>query len=188
VERLRARWRKTRLGLDPRRLTFVDESGVNLALTRLYARAPRGVRAVGSVPQNYGQNLTVLAALNPRGIRAAMLIPGATDGEVFRAFVERVLLPDLKRGDMVAWDNLGAHKVAGVAEALQTAGVTLHYLPPYSPDYNPIEPAWSKIKTLLRAAGARTRAQLHYALKAALAQVSAQDCQAWFRHCGYPLH
>jgi transposase len=188
VERLRARWRKTRLGLDPQRLTFVDESGVNLALTRLYARAPRGVRAVGSVPQNYGQNLTVLAALNHRGLRAAMLIPGATDGEVFRVFVERVLLPELKRGDMVVWDNLGAHKVAGVAEALQAAGVTLYSLPPYSPDYNPIEPAWSKIKTLLRAAGARTRAQLYHALKAALAQVSAQDCRAWFRQCGYPLH
>jgi transposase len=188
VARLRARWRQTRLGLDPRRLTFVDESGVNLALTRLYARAPRGVRAVGSVPQNYGQNLTVLAALHHRGIRAALLLPGATDGEVFRTFVEGVLLPALKRGDTVVWDNLTAHKVAGVAEALQAAGVSLYYLPPYSPDYNPIEPAWSKIKTLLRAAGARTRVHLQRALQAALAQVSARDSRAWFKHCGYPLH
>jgi transposase len=188
VERLRARWRRTRLGLDPRRLTFVDESGVNLALTRMYARAPCGVRAVGAVPQNYGQNLTVLGALHHRGIRAAMLIPGATDGEVFRIFVERVLLPELKRGDTVVWDNLSAHKAAGVAEALQAAGVSLYYLPPYSPDYNPMEEAWSKIKTLLRAAGARTRAHLQRALEGALAQISAQDSRAWFKHCGYPLH
>jgi len=177
-----------RLGLDPHRLTFVDESGINLALTRLYARAPRGVRAVGSVPQNYGQNLTVLAALNYGGMRAVMLIPGATDGDVFRSFVERVLLPELKRGDTVVWDNLGAHHVTGVAEALQMVGVTLHYLPPYSPDYNPMELAWSKIKTQLRAAGARTRGQLQCALKSALTQVSEQDCRAWFKHCGYPLH
>jgi transposase len=115
-------------------------------------------------------------------------MPGATDGEVFRIFVERVLLPELKRGDTVVWDNLTAHKVAGVAEVLQAAGVRLYYLPPYSPDYNPMEPAWSKIKSLLRAAGARTRAHLQRALEAALAQVSAQDSRAWFKHCGYPLH
>ena len=174
--------------MDPQRLTFVDESGINVALTRLYARAPRGVRAVGAVPQNYGPNLTVLAALNHRGIHAAMLIPGAADGEVFRTFVERVLLPELKRGDTVVWDNLGVHKEVGVAKALQAAGVSVYYLPPYSPDYNPMEQAWSKIKTLLRAAGARTRVRLQRALEAALAQVSAQDSRAWFKHCGYPLH
>ena len=117
-----------------------------------------------------------------------MLMPGATDGEVFQLFVERVLLPELKRGDTVVWDNLGAHKVAGVAESLQGAGVSLYYLPPYSPDYNPMEEAWSKIKTSLRAAGARTRAHLQRALEKALAQVSAQDSRAWFKHCGYPLH
>jgi len=128
-----------------------------------------------------------LAALHHRGIRAARLIPGATDGEVFRIFVERVLLPELKRGDTVVWDNLSAHKVAGVAEALPAAGVSLYYLPPYSPDYNPMEEAWSKIKTLLRAAGARTRAHLQRALEGALAQISAQDSRAWFKHCGYPL-
>jgi transposase len=129
-----------------------------------------------------------LAALHHCGIRAAMLLPGATDGEVFRIFVERVLRPELKRGDAVVWDNLGAHKVAGVAELLQTAGVSLYYLPPYSPDDNPMEEAWSKIKTWLRAAGARTRAQLQRALEGALAQVSAQDSRAWFKHGGYPLH
>jgi transposase len=99
----------------------------------------------------------VLAALDHRGIRAALLIEGATDGEVFRHFVQRVLLPALRLGDIVVWDNLSAHKVAGAAEVLATVGATQHYLPPYSPDYNPIEKAWSKIKTQLRAAGARTR-------------------------------
>jgi transposase len=169
-------------------LVFIDETGVNLALTRTYARAPRGVRAVGAVPQNYGENLTVLAALDCQGIRAAMLVAGATDGDVFRSFVQRVLLPQLRRGDIVVWDNLGAHKVAGVTEALVAAGVTQHYLPPYSPDYNPIEPAWSKIKTQLRTAGARTRRRLQRALKLALAQVTKRDAAAWFAHCGYPLH
>ena len=111
---------------------------------------------VGAVPQNDGQSLTVLAALAHGGIRAALLIQGATDGEVFRHFVQRVLLPTLRRGDIVVWDNLSAHKVASVAEALATVGATQQYLPPYSPDYNPIEKAWSKVKTHLRAAGART--------------------------------
>jgi hypothetical protein len=120
-------------------LVFVDETGVNLALTRTHGRAPRGVRVVGAVPQNYGQSLTVLAALDHRGIRAALLIQGATDGEVFRHFVQRVLLPTLRHGDIVVWDNWSAHKVAGAAEALATVGATQQYLPPYSPDYNPIE-------------------------------------------------
>jgi transposase len=171
-----------------RRLVFVDETGVNLALTRTHGRAPRGVRGVGAVPQNYGQTLTVLAALDHRGIRAVMLIEGATDGEVFRHFVQRVLLPTLQRGDLVVWDNLSAHKVAGAAEALATVGATHHYLPPYSPDYNPIEEAWSKVKTQLRAAGARTHRHLHSALKRALAQITKRDAAAWFAHCGYPLH
>jgi transposase len=132
--------------------------------------------------------LTVLAALHHRGIRAAMLLPGATDDEVFRTFVERVRLPELKRGDTVVWDNLGAHKVAGVAESLQAAGGSWYYLPPYSPDYNLREEAWSKIKTSRRAAGARRRAHLQRALEGALAQISAQDSRAWFKHGGYPLH
>jgi transposase len=185
---LRARWRQTRRGLDPRRLIFVDESGLNLALTRRYARAPRGVRAVGAVPQNYGQSLTVLAALDCYGMRAALLMPGATDREVFLSFLQQVLGPQLRPGAIVVMDNLTAHKGADVAEALQTVGAQLYYLPPYSPDYNPMEPAWSKIKTLLRGIGARTYRKLYHSLHTTLAQVTAQDAQAWFKHCGYPLH
>jgi transposase len=188
VQRLRARGRQKRRHLDPHQLIFVDESGLNLALTRLYARAPRGVRAVGSVPQNYGQSLTVLAALDCCGMRAVLLVPGATDQEVFLRFLQQVLGPHLRPGTVVVMDNLTVHKGAGVAEVVERAGAQLCYLPPYSPDYNPIEQAWSKIKTLLRGMGARTRRKLYRSLNAALAQVTAQDAAAWFEHCGYLLH
>jgi transposase len=185
---LRARWRQKRRGWEPRQLIFVDESGLNLALTGLYARAPRGVRAVGSVPQNYGQSLTVWAALACQGIRAALLVPGATDRAVFLTFLQQVLGPQLRPGTTVVMDNLTAHKGSAVAEAIRKAGAQLAYLPPYSPDYNPIEPAWSKIKTFLRGVGARTRRKLSRSLRLALAQVTSQDAEAWFRHCGYPVH
>jgi transposase len=150
-------------------LIFVDESGLNLALTRLYARAPHGVRAIGAVPQNYGQPLTVLAALSCSGIQAALVMPGATDRELFLSFVEQVLAPQLKPGVVVVMDNLAAHKGASVAQAILKTGARLCYLPPYSPDYNPIEQAWSKVKTWLRGVGARTRRKLYRSLPAALA-------------------
>jgi transposase len=145
------------------------------------------VRAVGSVPQNYGQNLTVLAALNCRGIQAALVVPGATDREVFLSFVQQVLAPQLRPGMVVVMDNLAAHKGATVADAIRKTGAQLRYLPPYSPDYNPIEQAWSKMKAWLRGVGARTRRKLYQALNTALAQITPHDAQAWFKHCGYPL-
>lgn len=188
MSRLRARGRRARCRLDPRQLIFVDESGLHLALTRRYARAPRGVRAIGSVPQNYGQSLTVLAALDSQGMRAALRVPGATDREVFLSFIQQVLGPQLRPGTTVVMDNLAAHKNTDVAEALHKRGAQLCYLPPYSPDYNPIEPAWSKIKTWLRGVGARTRRKLFRSLKTALLQVTPQDAKAWFGHCGYLLH
>jgi transposase len=188
VQRLRARWRQARRRLDAHRLVFIDETGVNLALTRTHGRAPRGVRVVGAVPQNYGQNLTVLAAWDHRGLRAALLVRGATDGEVFRHFVQRVLLPAWRRGDVGVGDNLSAHKAAGLADAIAASGATLYFLPPYSPHYHPIEQAWSKSKTHRRTAGARTHRRRQRALKLALAQVTQADAAAWFAHCGYPLH
>jgi transposase len=169
VQRLGARGRQKRRHLDPHQLIFVDESGLNLALTRLYARAPRG-------------------ALDCCGMRAVLLVPGATDQEVFLRFLEQVLGPHLRPGSIVVMDNLTVHKGAGVAEAVARAGAQLCYLPPYSPDYNPIEQAGSKIKTLLRGMGARTRRKLYRSLDTALAQVTAEDAAAWFEHCGYPLH
>ena len=167
---------------------FVDESGVNLAMTRLYGRAPRGERAVGSTPINYGSNITIIGALGVGGLDALMTVEGATDGEVFRAYVERALCPSLRPGEVVVMDNLGAHKVSGIREAIESRGARLIYLPPYSPDLSPIERCWSKIKTALRAAGARTRRALERAIKQAIATVSESDALAWFAHCGYRLN
>jgi transposase len=182
----RSHYRDLSATLDLHRCKFIDESGINLAL--LYGRAPRGERVVGSTPQNYGQNVTLLGALSCTGLEAVMMIEGATDADVFRAYVQEVLCPTLRAGDIVVADNLSAHKAAGVQAAITATGARLLYLPPYSPDLNPIEPCWSKIKTFLRAAKARTRQALDAAVTRALATVTASDARAWFAHCGYVLH
>jgi transposase len=174
--------------MDLSRFKFIDESGVNLSMTRLYGRAPRGERVVGSVPQNYGENITMLASLSKSGLGAMMTVNGATDGDVFRAYVERVLCPSLRRGDIVVMDNLGAHKVSGIREAIERRGAKLIYLPPYSPDLSPIEKCWSKIKSVLRGIGARTREALEAAIKQAISVITKSDALAWFAHCGYPLN
>jgi transposase len=168
-------------------LKFVDESGINLAMTRLYGRAPQGERVVGTVPQNYGQNVTVLAALGEHGLQAVMTVEGATDAEVFRAYVKHVLGPSLSPGDIVVLDNLGAHKAVGIQQMLARRRARLLDLPPYSPDLAPIEPCWSKVKTHLRQAKARTRQALDSAITDALATVTDADARGWFRHCGYAL-
>ena len=173
---------------DLRRLKFVDESGVNISMTRLYGRAPRGERVFDSAPQNYGENVTMLGALSATGLCALMTVNGATDGEVFAAFVREVLAPTLRAGDIVVLDNLGAHRSAAAREAVEARGARLQFLPPYSPDMNPIERCWSKVKTALRAAKARTREALERAIKQAIATVSESDARAWFKHCGYVLH
>ena len=159
-----------------------------MALTPLYGRAPRGERAVGSAPINYGQNLTLIGALGSAGLDALLMIEGPTDGEVFRAYTERILCPTLEAGDIVVMDNLGAHKVSGIREAIEARGAQLLYLPPYSPDLSPIEACWSKIKQALRATGARTRRKLQRAIKRALETITESDALAWFAHCGYELN
>lgn len=169
------------------RLTFVDESGVNLAMTRRYGRAPRGQRIPDSVPGDPGVNVTLIGALSLSGATALMTIPGATTGEVFRAYVEQVLGPTLGSGDGVVMDNLRAHKVAGVAEAIAGRGARVEYLPPYSPDLSPIERCWSKLKEALRGAKARTYEALDVALAEAWESVTASDAEGWFTHCGYPI-
>jgi transposase len=166
----------------------VDESGVNLAMTRLFGRAPRGERVCDAVPQNYGENVTLLGALSLSGIEALMSVNGATDSDIFLAFVREVLSPTLRAGDVVIWDNLGAHRSAAVREAVEARGASVVFLPPYSPDFNPIERCWSKIKTALRAAKARTREALEAAIKRALSTVTTSDAQAWFTHCGYAVN
>jgi len=167
---------------------FIDEAGSNLAMTRLYGRAQRGERVFDSVPQNYGENITMLACLAASGVSAPMTVEGAVDGAVFLEYVKQVLAPTLSPGDVVVMDNLGAHKVKGVREAVEAKGAQLIYLPPYSPDLNPIEKCWSKIKTYLRAAKARTRQALEQALKEALLLVTEEDARGWFASCGYPVY
>jgi transposase len=173
--------------LDLQRFKFVDESGVNVAMTRRFGRAPRGERVIGTVPQNYGTNLTMMAALSLHGIDAVMTIEGATDAEVFHAYAEQVLGPTLRPGDIVVLDNLSAHKIATIRTVIEGRGARLFYLPPYSPDLAPIERAWSKIKTYLRAAKARSREALELAIQHALTTITAADAHGWFTHCGYTV-
>lgn len=155
-------------------------------MTRRYGWGPRSERVRETVPAGHWRTLTVLAALTVDGILASMSIPSPTDGDVFLAFIEQVLAPRLEPGHVVILDNLGAHKVDGVRQLVESRGATVLYLPPYSPDFNPIELAWSKIKQLLRGAKARLIEQLEPALTKALATITPQDAKAFFRHCGYP--
>ena len=168
-------------------LKFVDEAGCNIAMTPRYGRAARGVRVQDAVPKNFGRNVTILGTLSCHGLDAVMTVEGATDAAVFRAYVSHVLVPTLQPDDLVIMDNLSAHKVGGIEEAIEATGARLLYLPPYSPDYSPIENCWSKLKTHLRKAKARTREALDEALKQAIDLVSAADARGWFRHCGYAL-
>jgi transposase len=167
------------------RVKFIAESGMNLALTRLWGRAPRRERVVDVVPRNYGPNVTILAALSRQGIEAVMTVEGATDADVFRAYVEQVLGPTLLPAEVVVMDNLSAHKVHGIREGIAGQGAQLLYLPPYSPDLSPIEPCWSNLKATLRAAKARTREALEAALSHALEMVTDADARGWFAHGGY---
>jgi transposase len=171
--------------LDPKRLVFLDESGSNAAMTREYARAPRGDRAPGRKPFGWGDNITILGALRTSGLKTVMTVNGGTDTDVFLIFVRKLLVPSLRRGDIVVLDNLSAHKVAGVREAIEGAGASVLYLPPYSCDLNPIELAWSKLKGILRSLEARTRDALDAAIAVAMKAVSRADARAWIRHCGY---
>lgn len=188
MKRLRRTFRRQIAALAPTRLKFLDETGVNLALTPAYGRAAPGERVVDSVPRNYGPNVSVLAALDLMGLQAPMTVDGAVDGEVFRRYVDHVLGPTLRSGDVVVMDNLSVHKGAAIVELIQARGAQLVYLAPYSPDDNPIEQAWSKLKTALRYAKARTRETLDAALKVALRTITAADAHAWFTQAGYTRH
>ena len=174
--------------IDPKSLKFIDESGTNLAMTRLYGRAPRGERALGSAPYNHGPNVTLVGSMGLEGVSVAMSFEGAMNGVVFRVFVEQVLAPTLRAGDVVVMDNLKAHKVSGIREAIESKGAKLLYLSPYSPDFSPIEQCWSKVKTWLRNAKARTAEALNEAIVDALDQVTSSDAKGWFQHCGYGVH
>jgi len=164
---------------------FLDETGVNIAMARQYARSPQGERVHTSKPVNKGKNMTVLGALSLDGIIASLTVEGSTDEQVFLTYVETILLPTLHAGQVVFMDNLSSHQVAGVKEAIESVGARLEYLPPYSPDLSPIEKCWSKFKAILRAKAARTRDVLDQAITEALAMITPQDARGWFAHCGY---
>jgi transposase len=168
-------------------MKFVDAAGVNLAMTRLDGRAPQGERVQGTVPLNYGTNITLLGTLGINGLQAVMTAEGASDADVFRTYVRQVLGPTLAPGDIVVLDNLPIHKMPGIQQALARRRARLLYLPPYSPDLSPMELCLSKVKTALRAAKARTREALETAIQQAMETITAIDAQNWFRHCGYAL-
>jgi transposase len=162
----------------------LDETGTTTAMTRLFGRAPPGERVVDAVPQNNWQMTTVIGAMRIDGMAAAMITPGATDTTAFLAFVEQVLMPALRPGEVVLMDNLRPHHAPGVQEAIARAGARVLYLPPYSPDFNPIEPCWSKVKASLRKTAARTPETLNAAIAQALHTITADDCKGYFKHCG----
>lgn len=185
VAAARAQWRALAPTLRAVDLVFVDECGVATDLTRRYARAPQGQRAPGRVPYGKWTRLTVIGGLSLDGLIAPMSIPAACDTAVMAAFVRHVLVPVLRPGQVVVMDNLSVHKAPRIRQLIEQAGCRLLFLPPYSPDLNPIEPAWSKLKALLRGVGARTIAALHAALETLVDAITAADAAGFFRHCGY---
>jgi transposase len=166
---------------------FLDETGIQLGMARAYARAPRGERAVDTVPFTWGDNLTITAGLTINGIIAPMILHGAMNARAFEAYVEQCLVPELRPGDLVILDRLTSHRIPVLRTLVETAGAKLMHLPPYSPDFNPIELAWSKLKALLCKARARTFRALLRAVRAALLAISPGDAQGWFSHCGYSV-
>jgi transposase len=169
------------------RLIYVDESAATTAMTRTQARAPRGERAVGVVPAKHWSVITMVSAIGLTGILASLIYEGATDEDAFATFVEEVLGPQLCSGDVVLMDNLAAHKSDRVRAAIESRGATQVFLPPYSPDFNPIERAWSKVKAWLRKRAARTKLTLSYAIGEALDRITALDCYGYFKACGIPV-
>jgi transposase len=188
VKAAREVWLEGQPDLDPQRLIFVDESGLSTKMARRRGWAAKGMRCRASVPHGHWNTTTFVGALTLSGLRAPMLLDGPMDGEAFLAWCELMLGPILRPGDIVIMDNLPAHKVAGIREAIEAAEASLVYLPPYSPDFNPIEKMWSKVKTLLRSAKARTDDALLAAIGTALSRVTARDAEGWFASCGYSIN
>jgi transposase len=184
-EAARATWHQVMQTRDARRFFFVDEMGTHLALSPRYAWAPRGQRAPGHVPRNWGKNTTLVAALSLEGLHAPWTIEGAVDTQAFAVYVERVLCPLLRPGDVVIIDNLSVHKAARIRALLAACGAELVFLPPYSPDLSPVEEAFSKIKACLRQLGARTREALLDGIEQAVNTITPTDALGWFAHAGY---
>jgi transposase len=171
--------------LAPESLVFVDEMGVHTSLAPIYGYAPKGERLRLSVPRNRGKNTTLLSSITVGGMGPSLVVEGATTARVFETYVEKVLVPTLRAGQVVVMDNLGAHKPKRVRELIEERGCKVLYLPAYSPDYNPIEEAFSKVKRFLRKAGARSREALVEALGVALSAVGLEEARGYFEHAGY---
>jgi transposase len=185
-EEERAAWREEVAGIVPELFVWVDECGTHTSMTRPRARAPKGERAYGKVPRNRGPNTTLIASMTLEGaMGASMAFEGATDKEAFEAYLERFLAPTLRQGQIVVMDRLGAHRTRRVRRLIEERGAKLWFLPSYSPDLNPIEEAFSKVKALLKKAAARMHEALVEAMAEALRAVTSEDVEGWFAHCGY---
>jgi transposase len=185
VKAAREAWFDGQTDLEPERLIFVDESGLSTKMARLRGWAPKGERCRAAIPHGHWNTTTFVAGLSLSGFCAPMLLDGPMDGEAFVAWCEHMLAPALRPGDIVVMDNLPAHKVAGVQEAIEAAGASLLFLPPYSPDFNPIEMAFSKLKAHVRKAAARTVEAMDAAVAAALKTFRPHECENFFAHAGY---
>lgn len=181
----RQAWRDTQFEFDPERLVFIDETGASTKMARLYGRSRRGTRCRAPIPHGHWKTTTFTAGLRASGLGAPMMLDGPMNGVAFRAYVEQVLAPTLAPGDIVVMDNLPAHKSSAIRAAIQAAGARLLYLPPYSPDFNPIEMAFAKLKSLLRKAAARTVEDLWDAIQSALRAFTPEECANFLSHAGY---
>ena len=184
-EEARGAFRERLRGVDPKRLVFVDESSTNVALTPRYGRAPKGERVRGKAPRNWGKNVTLISSITLEGMGASMSIEGSSDTESFGLYMRNILAPRLKAGQIVLMDNLSVHRSKWVRELIEEKGCQLWLLPSYSPDFNPIEEAFSKVKNLLRKMKARTLEVLFEITGDALRAVSKEDARGYFEHCGY---
>jgi transposase len=186
-ETVRAAWRERVEGIDPTRFVFIDETGSHLGLVRAYARAPRGERAVGRAPRNRGRTRTTISSVTLEGMGPGLLVEGGISTAGFEAYVEHTLAPTLRPAQIVVMDNLRQHQSGRTRALIEARGAELWFLPSYSPDLNPIEEAFSKVKARLRAAAARTHEALVAAIWAALAAITPADARGYFTHCGYPV-
>ena len=181
----REAWFDGQLDLDPERLVFIDETGASTKMARLRGRAPRGERCRAAIPHGHWKTTTLTAGLRRSGVTAPMVLDGPMDGDAFLAYVRQVLVPELASGDIVVMDNLPAHKVSGVRQAIEAAGAELVYLPPYSPDFNPIEMAFARLKSSLRKAAARTIPELWEVIAECIDQFAPDECRNYFTAAGY---
>jgi len=187
VARRRADWHHTQGAIDANRLVFIDETWAKTNMTRVRGRAPRGSRVIDKAPHGHWKTTTLIAALDITGVRCSTVVDGAVNGDVFEAFVAQVLVPQLQHGDIVVMDNLSSHKRERTRLLIEQRGAQLVFLPPYSPDLNPIEMVFSKVKQLLRSLACRTKSALWHAMQSVLDQISRSDAENCFAHCGYTL-